>query len=487
MTIVTVFSCFERLLGFIYRIFLSRALGSEGVGIYQIALSVVGLLMTITASGIPVTVSRIMIKNEAELQNPHYENTVFSGIFLSATVSIPLIAVLYLFPDFFSFVFTDKRSYRALEIILPGIAITAVYAVIRGFFWGRKKFLLYSIIELSEEAVMLAAGVFLITRSDGVTSGVNRAAYAVLISYCFSFVTAVISYFIIGGKVASPMKELKPLIASSAPITLMRTATSLINTLIAIILPARLVAGGLSSTEALSGFGELSGMSIPLIFIPSTLIGSVALVLVPELSENYYRGNDLLLKRNAEQALKFSVFISCMIIPVFLSLGKELGELLYGSENAGVYVSRACYVMLPMSVTMISTSMLNSLNAEKRTLIFYLAGAAFLIFSVYFLPKYIGVYSLVAGLAVSYVITAVLNVLHLKKRCKYPPKVFGFIILSLLFTVPSALFGFLLKKLLSTVLSEIPVIAITGLSVAAFNYAFFRIFNLFDVKAFFKK
>lgn len=241
MTIVTVFSCFERLLGFIYPIFLSRALGSEGVGIYQIALSVVGLLMTITASGIPVTVSRIMIKNEAELQNPHYENTVFSGIFLSATVSIPLIAVLYLFPDFFSFVFTDKRSYRALEIILPGIAITAVYAVIRGFFWGRKKFLLYSIIELSEEAVMLAAGVFLITRSDGVTSGVNRAAYAVLISYCFSFVTAVISYFIIGGKVASPMKELKPLIASSAPITLMRTATSLINTLIAIILPARLV------------------------------------------------------------------------------------------------------------------------------------------------------------------------------------------------------------------------------------------------------
>ena len=62
MALVTAFSVAERLLGFIYRVFLSRSLGAETVGIYQIALSIIGLIMTITSSGIPITVSRLMAK-----------------------------------------------------------------------------------------------------------------------------------------------------------------------------------------------------------------------------------------------------------------------------------------------------------------------------------------------------------------------------------------------------------------------------------------
>ena len=53
MAVVTVASVIERALGFIYRVYLSRALGAEGVGIYQISVSVIGLIMTLTSSGIP--------------------------------------------------------------------------------------------------------------------------------------------------------------------------------------------------------------------------------------------------------------------------------------------------------------------------------------------------------------------------------------------------------------------------------------------------
>ena len=80
MAIVTIFSVVERLIGFIYRIFLSRTLGAEGIGIYQISLSVIGLLMTITASGIPITVSRMMIKYQASKRNNLENSTVISGI-----------------------------------------------------------------------------------------------------------------------------------------------------------------------------------------------------------------------------------------------------------------------------------------------------------------------------------------------------------------------------------------------------------------------
>lgn len=482
--LVTVFSTIERLLGFIYRIFLSRNLGSEGVGIYQVALSIVGLLMTLTASGIPITVSRIMTKHSAENYYDKSYGTVAAGVLLSLLMSVPVVLALYLFPNTFNFIFADERSYTVLKIILPGIIITSVYAVIRGFFWGKRFFFSYSVIELLEESVMLVAGIILISKATTLKDGIEGAANAVLISYVFSFVSASILFFIRGGKFKNPKNEFKPLISSATPITVMRTATSLINTLIAVILPMRLVLSGLTSGEAMSQFGELSGMSIPLIYIPSTLIGSIALVLVPELSDNFYRNSLITLKNNVEKAIKCSVFISCLIIPVFLSMGKEIGVMVYGNQNAGVYVQRASIIMLPMSITMITTSMLNSLNLEKKTLLFYLIGAAFLILSIYFLPKFVGIYSLIIGLSLSYLTTAILNLILIKKTCRRPPKFLFFILISALFIVPSSIFGYLLKGVLFTFMPTNPAILISSVLVTAFIYLLFKIFNLFDLKDF---
>ena len=487
MMTVTVFSTAERLLGFIYRIFLSRNLGSEGMGLYSVALSVVGLIMTLTSSGIPITVSRIMTKHSAENRESLSFGTVTAGIILSLVLSIPVVLLFYFFPSIFSFIFADDRCYVILKIILPGVIITSVYSVIRGYFWGKKFFLTYSLIEFLEELIMLVAGVLLISSASSGISGIEGAGYAVTISYIFSFITAVILYFIRGGKIKSPKGELKPLISSAAPITAMRTATSMINTLIAIILPLRLVLGGMSQSLALSSYGELSGMSIPLIYIPSTLIGSIALVLVPELSDNYYRHSTITLKNNMEKGVKSSVFISSLIIPVFLCVGKEVGVMVYDNLNAGIYVQRACIIMLPMSITMISTSMLNSLNLEKKTLLYYSIGAVFLILCIYFLPKYIGVYSLIVGLFISYVITATCNLILIKKTCKRPPNYSLFIIASVFFIVPSALFGHLLKGILINYLPVNLSVIICSFAVVIFIYLLFKIFNLFSLREVFDK
>lgn len=486
MATVTIFSCAERLLGFIYRIFLSRTLGAESIGIYQVALSFIGLLMTITSSGIPITVSRLMTKHIAERQAYRKYSVVSAGIFLAAIISSALVIPLMIFGNKLTFLFTDSRVYNALFIMLPGVIITSVYAVIRGFFWGEKRFVTYSVIELLEEAVMLIAGIIFVNALTVNLSGEEKASYSVLISYVFSFVASAVAYFFIGGKLSLPTRELKPLFSSAAPITLMRTVTSLVNTLIAVILPARLVASGLSESLAMSEYGALSGMSIPLIYIPSTLIGSIALVLVPELSDNFYRNNMVTLKNNVEKAVKCSVFISTLIIPVFLSMGEEIGILVYNNATAGIYVSRATIIMFPMSISLISTSMLNSLNLEKKTLKYYLIGASLLILSITVLPKFIGIYSLVVGLMLSYVVTAACNLKLIKKTCKTPPNLTSFIVSGAIFIIPSTLLGALLKKLLVRIVGGLTSIIISSVTVVIFTYLFYRVFDLFDIKDFIK-
>ena len=63
---VTVFSTVEKGLSFLYRIILTRIIGAEGLGIYQICLTVFAVFLTAASSGVPVTVSRLMAKSAAQ-------------------------------------------------------------------------------------------------------------------------------------------------------------------------------------------------------------------------------------------------------------------------------------------------------------------------------------------------------------------------------------------------------------------------------------
>lgn len=480
MAYVTAFSFAERFLGFVYRIFLSRRLGAEGLGLYQIALSVLGLFMTAASSGIPITVSRIITKNKAEKDVNDTSAAVTGGILLALAVSVPLTLLTLSKSKILSFLFSDERCLGLLSIMIPGLIFTSVYAVIRGSFWGNTQFLTYSVIEFAEEGVMALAGIILVSTATNTMRGTEFAAYAVLISYIFSFAVSSIVFLVRGGRLKNPKPHLKPLIVSSAPVTFMRTGTSLINTLIAVLLPARLIYYGMGSKAAVSEFGKIFGMAFPLITMPSTLIGSLALVLVPELSSNYYSGKFITLKNNIEKAIKFSVFTASLAVPIFLSLGGEIGTFLYDDASAGLYVAKAAVTMFPLSVSIITTSMLNSLNREKITLAYYTIGAAGMILCIYFLPKYLGVNALIVGTFVNYFISATLNLITLKKVSPEKINVLWYFIKALLFTVPSTILGVFLRNLLffriNFVVALIIGCGITGL----FQLGLFFVFGMID-------
>lgn len=93
-----------------------------------------------------------------------------------------------------------------------------------------------------------------------VFDGAKRAALAVVLSYLVSFTMAGIWYFAKGGRLKDPRRQLKPLLASALPITGMRTSNSLVNSAISLLLPARLIAAGFTSSEAMSEIGVATGM-----------------------------------------------------------------------------------------------------------------------------------------------------------------------------------------------------------------------------------
>ena len=459
-SLVTGLSIAERFLGFLYRIVLSRLLGAEGLGLYQIALSLFGLFAVVGSGGIPITVSRMISKSKAERDFVGEHRAVGAGIVSALLLSLPFCVILGLFGEKFSFLFSDSRAFRVFRILLFGLSFSSVYAVIRGHFWGNKEFLSPSILEIAEENVMVIAGVFLLKNISSPLVGAEKAAWAVVISYLFSFSASLTLFFLKGGKIRSPKGTLKPMLSSALPITSVRASGSLVNSAVAILLPVMLIRAGADKTTAMKLFGVVSGMVLPVLFMPATIIGSIALVLVPELSEDYYRGNTQRLQINLERGLRFSLLVACILIPFFYALGVDIGRLAFSNPTAGKMLQKSCLILLPMSLTMISTSMLNSMGFEKQTFFFFFFGAAALLLCILSLPRFCGAYAYLIGLGLSYVVTAACNLFFLHKQGlllkKINPKVHDHALFIPVFAIlPFCLFGRLINHLCKLFLGEI--------------------------------
>ncbi|MBO5525430.1 MAG: oligosaccharide flippase family protein [Clostridia bacterium] len=455
---VTLFSVLQRMLGFLYRIVLSRTLSSEGVGLYQIAISVFMVLLTASSSGIPITVSRLLSKGRAEGKDDR--GVLSAGLLLALSITLPTTLVLFLLHTPFSVVFSDKRAETVFLLLLPSLSFSAAHTVLRGFFWGEKDFLPYSVIELVEEIVMIVTGTVLVFHVSDPFEGAKRAAIAVTASNVVSFSLAFLLFFKKGGKFLSPKGFMRPLISSSTPITAMRSGASAIDMLIAFFFPLMLMRHGMTGTEALSAFGVLTGMAVPVLYAPSSLIGSFALVLVPELSEQYYGHDTEALSDSVRSSLSFSALISCLFIPSLFLYGKEAGILLFSNRTSGEYIAYSAYLLLPLSLNMISSGLLNSMQGEKFTFVSFLIGSVFFVGGTLLLAPFIGPCSYLVGIGAEGVVTSVLQIVRSVQKSKAEIKPFRTLFLPLLLTIPPILIGIPLKKVLFLYFGTIPAIFI---------------------------
>lgn len=458
-TLVTGLSIAERALGFLYRIVLSRLIGAEGLGLYQVALSLFSVFLTLGTGGIPLTVSRLITKSKAENDPKGVHGAFTAGVLLSLTLTLPVCCFFVLFGEHFAFFFSDERCLPVFRVLLVGLIFSSIYAVVRGAFWGEKQFLIPSVLELAEESVMVLAGVLLLQNVADPLIGAKNAAWAAVLSYLFSFTVSSLCFRLRGGKFSSPKKQFKPLFNSTLPLTSVRVSGTLVNSAVAVLFPAMLIRAGTSDSEALTLFGVASGMALPVLMIPATIIGSLSLVLVPELSEDRYRNNNERLYKNVERGLRIALLVAFFLLPFFYAFGADLGKLAFSNALAGEIIEKSCPLLLPMSLSMITTGILNSLGFEKHTFVYYFIGAAAMLLCIFFLPPFCGVYAYIIGIGASFLITAILNLVLLFQKCRGLFLMHGKTLLSVfaratLALLPLSLIGKLLSSLFKLVLGE---------------------------------
>ena len=357
--ILTLTGLLSRVIGFFYRIYLSRLFGEEGMGIYQLLSPVLALSFSLCAAGIQTAISKYVAASVAKGNRKDSYRYLFTGLFLSLLLSVPCMLLLLMFSDFVAVHFLlEARTASMLRIIALSIPAGAVHSCINGYYYGIKKTMLPSSTQLIEQFMrffcVLAAD-FLARRSHTVPH-INAAVVGLVVGECTAMLISLLAiYFRFyreeagAGKSSLPCSNagafgisrfhaVKNLLVLAFPLTVSRIVVNLLQSVEAVAIPSRLCRYGYDSVTALSVYGVLTGMALPLLFFPNALTGSMSLLLLPMVSEADARGNTDAVKNTTLKTIYCCLLLGAACTLFFFLSGPFLGRFLFHSELAGRYI-----------------------------------------------------------------------------------------------------------------------------------------------------
>ena len=121
VAIVTLFAVMTRVLSFLFKIYLSRAYGAETVGLYQICLSVLLLLLSVSVGGMPTVLSRKIAEAETFKDFKRQNALTFASIIIGLIISCIIIAICFFMRSHLNLIFSDSRAGDLFLIMLPAL------------------------------------------------------------------------------------------------------------------------------------------------------------------------------------------------------------------------------------------------------------------------------------------------------------------------------------------------------------------------------
>ena len=115
--ILTATGLITRVIGFFYRIYLSRLFGEEGMGIYQLLSPALSLSFSLTAAGYQTAISKYVAADSAKRPSGNLK-PLLAGISITLPLSLVTNAILFFSADPIGiFLLKDHRTVPMLRIL----------------------------------------------------------------------------------------------------------------------------------------------------------------------------------------------------------------------------------------------------------------------------------------------------------------------------------------------------------------------------------
>ena len=434
--LLTLTGMFSRLIGFFYRIYLSQTFGEEGMGLYQLLGPILALSFSLCGAGIQTSISKYVAgKCNAGNCDAGAKKQALSfwlaGVLQACSLSVVCALLLYFNADFIATHFLlEPRCGSMLRIIALSIPFSALHACGNGYFYGISKTSIPSTTQLIEQfgrfACVFAASY--LADKFHMNLHINVAVAGLVFGEAFATIVSlsillkecafVKSYSI---KHALRMQERPAIMLAkmALPLSSSRIVVNILQSIEAIHIPNKLQAFGYTNSEALSIYGVLTGMAMPLILFPTALSNSLSVLLLPMVARAQEEKDIEKLKRITHTAILFSSVFGIVCTIFFLSVSKFAGEKMFHSSLAGSFIATLSFICPFLYLSSSMSSILHGLG--KTGITFALNVTALLIRLVFvfgLVPRY-GIQGYLWGLLLSHFSTTLLEVWAAKKQiCK---------------------------------------------------------------------
>ena len=338
-------------LGFVYRILLSRLIGAEIMGLYQLIMPVYSVLLSLTAVGLTAAVSNLSAGYYARGQRGAAAQVLrrcllcFLGLFgVLATVT----ALLY--DPISVYLLGDARTQMGLLLLLPCILLTGVENLHKHFFYGTGAIRPPAAVELCEQVIRAAAvlGLLVLFLPQNPERTVAVIVVGMIVCELFSSITLMLlaRRRLAGEKLGEPgasRRMNRQILAIALPVGFTSLLGNLMGSANTVLIPQRLVAAGAEVSRAMEEFGVLCGMTMPMLCLPTAFIGALGLVLMPKLAQGAALGNTPLIRRRIDRSMLATSVLMFPAMALLVVVGPTLGQLLFRVEGVGRY-------LLPLSV-----------------------------------------------------------------------------------------------------------------------------------------
>lgn len=444
--ILTLTGLASRVIGFYYRIFLSRTFGAEGMGIYQLVTPVLALSFSICCAGIQTAISKYVAGEPSTGDYRHSFRVLLAGLTLSGALSFVCALFLIANAPFIAVrLLCEPRCEPLIRIIAVSIPFASLHSCVNGYYYGIKNTKIPAFSQLIEQLVRVGC-VFLLYRyslSHGCRLNISCAVFGMLAGeICSCVLTGTIVLLRFRGKPGlsrasfsegaresgcriSPTRlfcslkgSFSPIVRMAVPLSMSRIVVNLLASIEAIQIPLRLADCGLSASQALSVYGVLNGMALPFILFPSTLTNSFSVLLLPFISEAQERVDYRRIRRAARRTALCSLAFGGVCCILFLATGRFAGTFFFHNELAGHFILILSFIcpFLYLSTTM--SSILHGLGHTGISFFINVSSLGIRLLSVLFLIPHRGIEGYLWGLLVSQLFCAASNYLAISYYLK---------------------------------------------------------------------
>lgn len=348
-----------KILGALYRIPLTNILQADGLGVYQTVFPIYALLLTLSSSGIPSAISKLISSGEPADKVLAKALSIFLPLGLIGTTILCLLSVPL---SSFQGIPEAKYAYIALS---PAVTFVSAIACARGYFQGGSDMFPTAASQIVEQAGKLIVGLFLcyLFRADYALAGA-AACCGVTISEIIA--TAYLFFRLKKDNVRYKTKEInysaRKIVSTVFPITLSALLLPIARvfdsfTIINVI--------GKYSLRAAALYGLYTGSVESVIGVPVALCYGAAISALPQISSAAAKNDCKSAKSKIVEAIAVTIFPASLFSAVIAIFSPLITRILFG----GFTTADAIIVSKLLSYSAINVCLLSLVQTSSAILI----------------------------------------------------------------------------------------------------------------------